>query len=64
MLERLEVVPPLGNMELSAEFETKVDQRQLEGTRDTGQAGFLCPCSCWLQALLVVLEQMLCSTHQ
>ena len=26
VLERLEVVPPLGTMRLSAEFETKVDQ--------------------------------------
>lgn len=32
VLELLEVVPPLGTMGLSAEFETKVDQHQLEGT--------------------------------
>ena len=32
VLEHLEVVPPLGTMGLSAEFKTKVDQHQLEGT--------------------------------
>ena len=32
VLELLEVVPPLGTVRLSAEFETKVDQHQLEGT--------------------------------
>ena len=32
MLERLEVVPPLGAVGLFAEFETKVDQCRPEGT--------------------------------
>ena len=35
----------------------------LEGAH-TGEAGFLCPCSCWPQALMAVLGQMLHSTHQ
>ena len=38
MLEYLEVVPPLGTVGLSAEFETKVDQYRLEGTQPTGRA--------------------------
>jgi hypothetical protein len=64
ILEHLEVVPSLGIMGSSSEFLTKVDQHRLEGTQATGWVGFLCPCSCWSQALSVVLEQMLCSTHQ
>jgi hypothetical protein len=51
VLQFLEVVPPLGTMELSAVFKIKVDQHRPEGTRAAGQAGFLCPCSCWHQPL-------------
>jgi hypothetical protein len=36
VLESLDVVPPLGTVGLSAEFETKADQSRWEGTRDTG----------------------------
>ena len=32
MLERLEVVPPLGTVGLSTELEIRVDQSRLEGT--------------------------------
>ena len=66
LLECLEVVSPLGTMELTAEFQTNVVQSFPEGTRTTGwgRGGLLCPCSCWLQALPIVLEQMLHSTHQ
>ena len=63
MLEHLEVVPPLGTMELSAVFKTKVDQHQPEGTRAAGQAGRLCPCSCCHRPLKIVLGQMLHSSH-
>lgn len=38
-----------GVVGLSTEFETKVDQCQLEGIQASGWAGFLCPCSCWPQ---------------
>jgi hypothetical protein len=64
LLELLEVVPTLGAMGLSTEVENKVGQCWLEETWATCQAEFLCPSSCWPQALLVLLEQMLCSTHQ
>ena len=61
LLECLEVVPPLGTMELTPEFQTNVVQSFPEGTRTTGwgRGGLLCPCSCWLQALPIVLKLML-----
>ena len=43
ILERLEVVPPLGTLGLSSEFATKVDKCHLEGTLATGPLEFLCP---------------------
>ena len=45
MLEHLDVVSPLEDMGLSTEFETKVDQRQLEGTRPRVRQGFCVPAS-------------------
>jgi hypothetical protein len=36
---------------------------QLERIPASGQAGFLCPCSCWHKTLLDSLELMLHSTH-
>jgi hypothetical protein len=54
MLDHLEMVSLLGAEGLSAELKSKVDKRDLLG----GVPVFL------LLALPVVLEQVLCSTHQ
>ena len=64
VFEHLEVVPPLATIGLSAKFKTKVDHHWLEGTWTTDQAGFNCLCSSCPLAPLVLLEQMLCSTHR
>ena len=65
MLEHLELVPSLGTMGLSTLFKVQeIEQHQPEKSKASGQTGLLCPCSCCPQALPVVLEQMLCSTHQ
>jgi hypothetical protein len=64
MLQHLEVVSLLGTLVLSAAFETKVDQHWPEGIGAAGQAGLLCPCSCCHRPLMIVLGQMLVSTHQ
>ena len=64
VLQRLEMESPLGTMGLSGVFETKLYQHKSEGTRATGQAGLLCPCSCCHRPVTIGLEQILCSTHQ
>jgi hypothetical protein len=63
ILGHLEVVPPLGTVGLSVVLESKVDLYRPEETWAAGQAGLLCPCSCWPQALPVLLWQMLHSTY-
>ena len=53
VFESLGVEVPLGVAVLAGEFAPKVNQRRPEGTRATGQVGFLCP-----QVLLVPVHSL------